>query len=226
MELIEAISERHSVRQYKDAPIEGNIREQLNEYAFLLAEQGDLDIQVLYDEPTCFDSRLAHYGKFENVKNYVVIAGKKDATLDERAGYYGELFVLKAQCLGLNSCWVALTHGKSMAHLKEGEKEVIVIALGYGKTKGNPHKNKATSSLAPDYETGPDWFRRGVEAAMKAPTAVNQQKFSFEYAGTSEGRPRVRARKGFSMIGYTQLDMGIVKCHFEIGAGRNDIEWL
>ena len=52
MELIEAISERHSVRQYKDAPIDGNIREQLNEYAFLLAEQGDLDIQILYDEPT------------------------------------------------------------------------------------------------------------------------------------------------------------------------------
>ena len=220
MELIEAISERHSVRQYKDAPIDGNIREQLNEYAFLLAEQGDLDIQILYDEPTCFDSRLAHYGKFENVKNYVVIAGKKDATLDERAGYYGELFVLKAQCLGLNSCWVALTHGKSMAQLKDGEKEVIVIALGYGKTKGNPHKNKATSSLAPDYENGPDWFRRGVEAAMKAPTAVNQQKYKI----TLHDGNKVSVRP--SGIGtLLKLDLGIVKCHFEIGAGKENFEW-
>ena len=51
--------------------------------------------------------------------------------MDERCGYYGELLVLEAQKLGLNTCWTALTHGKSKAAIGNGEKEVIVIALGF-----------------------------------------------------------------------------------------------
>lgn len=72
----------------------------------------------------------------------------------------------------------------------------------------------------------PSWFRKGVEAALLAPTAVNQQKFSFEYVGMSGNRPQVRANKGFSMIGYTQIDLGIAKYHFEIGAGMDNFEWV
>lgn len=52
----------------------------------------------------------AHYGKFENVKNYIAVVGKKSADLSEKAGYYGEKRVLIAQLLGLNTCWVALTY--------------------------------------------------------------------------------------------------------------------
>ncbi len=220
MELIEAIEKRHSVRQYKDIPIEKEKREILDGYASLLSQQGDLNIQLLYEEPSCFDSRLAHYGKFKNVKNYAVIAGKKDASLQERAGYYGELFVLKAQTLGLNSCWVALTHGKSKAVLKQGEKEVIVIALGYGENEGVAHKNKDVSLLAPDYEGSPDWFKKGVDAAMKAPTAVNQQKFSLKLL---EGNRVKASTTGLGTL--LKLDLGIVKCHFEIGAGKENFKW-
>ncbi|MBQ1482964.1 MAG: nitroreductase [Erysipelotrichaceae bacterium] len=220
MELIEAIEKRHSVRQYKDAPIEKEKREILDGYASLLSKQGDLNIQVLYEEPSCFDSRLAHYGKFKNVKNYAVIAGKKDGSEKERAGYYGELFVLKAQTLGLNSCWAALTHGKSKAALKEGEKEIIVIALGYGENDGVPHKNKDVNSLAPDLDKGPEWFRKGVDAAMKAPTAVNQQKFSLKLL---EGNRVKASAVGLGTL--LKLDLGIVKCHFEIGAGKENFKW-
>jgi hypothetical protein len=67
----------------------------------------------------------------------------------------------------------------------------------------------------------PQWFVRGVEAALKAPTAINQQKFRFEYPGaTAEGgEPVVRASRQFSLVGYTAIDLGIAKLHFEIGAG-------
>ena len=27
------------------------------------------------------------------------------------------------------------------------------------------------------------------------------------------------------MIGYTQIDLGIVKYHFEVGAGKENFEW-
>ena len=72
----------------------------------------------------------------------------------------------------------------------------------------------------------PSWFKQGVEAALLAPTAVNQQKFSFEYVGMKDNRHQVRAKKGFSMIGYTQMDLGIAKYHFEIGAGKACFEWI
>ena len=72
----------------------------------------------------------------------------------------------------------------------------------------------------------PSWFKKGVEAALLAPTAVNQQKFSFEYAGMSNNRYQIRAKKGFSMIGYTQMDLGIAKYHFEIGAGKDNFDWV
>jgi hypothetical protein len=65
-----------------------------------------------------------------------------------------------------------------------------------------------------------------VEAALLAPTAVNQQKFSFEYVGMSNGHHQVLAKKGFSMIGYTQMDLGIAKYHFEIAAGIDKFKWL
>ena len=71
----------------------------------------------------------------------------------------------------------------------------------------------------------PSWFKKGVEAALLAPTAVNQQKFSFEFLGMKDGRHQVRAKKGFSMIGYTQMDLGIAKYHFEIGAVKDNFDW-
>ncbi|MFR4516202.1 MAG: nitroreductase family protein [Dorea sp.] len=41
---------------------------------------------------------MAHYGKFENVKNYIAIVGNKNN--QEKAGYYGEKIVLKCPELG------------------------------------------------------------------------------------------------------------------------------
>ena len=58
-----------------------------------------------------------------------------------------------------------------------------------------------------------------------APTAINQQKFSFEYVGVVDGRHRVQAHRGFSLVGYTQIDLGIAKYHFEIGAGKENFDW-
>ena len=176
-------------------------------------------MQLIYDEPACFSSRLAHYGKFENANNYIALVGRKAPDLEERCGFYGEELVLEAQALGLNTCWVALTHGKSRAAVAEGEKEVIIVSLGYGRTQGSPRRSKAARDVSNLSDDSPEWFRRGVEAALLAPTAVNQQKFRFERDGD-----RVTAKAG--RVG-TQLkvDLGIVKCHFELGAGKENFTW-
>ena len=218
--IMEVMKARHSVRQYLDKPITEDIRKQLDEYTAQLNEQGNLNMQIIYDEPECFNSRLAHYGRFENCSNYIAIIGKKEADLDERAGYYGELLVLKAQELGLNTCWVALTHGKSQAVINEGETEVIIISLGYGKTQGHPHKGKSPSDVSNITSSSPEWFKKGVEAALLAPTAVNQQKFKFTLNGNT-----VSAKHGL-MGSCLKIDLGIVKCHFELAAGKENFQWV
>ena len=110
--------------------------------------------------------------------------------------------------------------------LEEGEKIACYIAIGYGETQGSGHKIKTVEQVSNASDITPSWFKKGVEAALLAPTAVNQQKFSFEYVGMSNNRHQVRAKKGFSMIGYTQMDLGIAKYHFEVGAGKVNFEWL
>ena len=239
MTLHEAIEARHSVRAYKDQPLSEDVVKVLEDEIAIINNEGSLHIQLILDEPKAFQGTLAKYGKFRNANNYLVMAGRRADDLDERVGYYGEHLVLLAQALGLNTCWVGLSYSKVPGTYVLGEDEKIVcyIAIGYGETQGVGHKIKtveqvsrsAISTLDSTKDASaatPSWFRRGVEAALLAPTAVNQQKFSFEYLGMEDGRHQVRAKKGFSLIGYTQIDLGIAKYHFEIGAGDVDFDWV
>lgn len=210
MDRLEIMRKRHSVRQYKDQAIEPLKREKINSLIKAVNAESKMSIQVFYDEPECFDSFMAHYGKFENVKNYIAIVGNKNE--QEKAGYYGEKIVLKCQELGLNTCWVAMTHGKSKAEIKKGQKLLIIISLGYGKTQGVPHKSKSISELARADEVT-EWFETGMEAVKLAPTAVNQQKFLFKL---KNGVVTAKSLGGF----YSKIDLGIVKYHFEAVTGH------
>jgi len=228
MTIQEAIEARHSVRAYKDQPLSDEIVKVLEDEIVKLNHEGQLHIQLICNEPKAFQGTMAKYGKFRNANNYLVMAGKKAEDLDERIGYYGEHLVLLAQTLGLNTCWVGLSYSKVPGTyvLEEGEKIACYIAIGYGETQGSGHKIKTVEQVSNASDITPSWFKKGVEAALLAPTAVNQQKFSFEYVGMNNNRHQVRASKGFSMIGYTQMDLGIAKYHFELGAGTDNFDWV
>ncbi len=228
MTLEEAIEARHSVRAYKEQPLAENVVKVLEEKIAVLNLEGKLHIQLIQNEPKAFLGTMAKYGKFRNVGNYIVMAGQKADDLDERVGYYGEQLVLLAQTLGLNTCWVGLSYSKVSGTYELGEDEKIAcyIAIGYGESQGVGHKIKTVEQVSNISNITPLWFKKGIEAALLAPTAVNQQKFSFEYIGMRNNRHQVRAKKGFSMIGYTKMDLGIAKYHFEIGAGEVNFEWL
>lgn len=223
MHLLEAIQKRHSVRQYTDEPIAQADRAALAQFVDACNRESGLQIRLCFDEPGAFSSAMARYGRFDNVKNYIALVGKKAEDIDERAGYYGEKVVLYAQTLGLNTCWVALTFNKTKSKdaiaLKNGEKLLMVIALGHGKTQGAPRKSKPPEALCRTQGDMPEWFKNGVQAAMLAPTAVNQQKFLFELDGD-----RVKARVAGLGV-HTRVDLGIAKYHFEIGAGENGWRW-
>ena len=239
MTLQEAIEARHSVRAYKNEPLADDVVKALEEQIAVLNREGKLHMQLILNEPKAFQGTMAKYGKFRNANNYIVMAGKKAEDLDERIGYYGDHLVLLAQTLELNTCWVGLSYSKVAGTYELGEDEKIAcyIAIGYGETQGVGHKIKTVEQVSRSAvrtlgssknvsDITPSWFKKGVEAALLAPTAVNQQKFSFEYVGMSNNRHQVRAKRGFSMIGYTKMDLGIAKYHFEIGAGKDNFEWV
>ncbi len=228
MTIQEAIESRHSVRAYTSQPLSGEAVRELREKIAELNGEGRLNIQLILNEPKAFQGVLARYGKFRNVNNYIVMAGKKADDLDERVGYYGEQLVLFAQTLGLNTCWVGLSYSKVPGTyvLNDDEKIACYIAIGYGETQGVSHKIKTIGQVSNATDKTPVWFEKGVKAALLAPTAVNQQKFSFEYLGEENNHHQVKARRGFSVIGYTQMDLGIAKCHFEIGAGKENFVFI
>ena len=144
MTTLEAIDARHSVRSYQDRAIPPEERKQLDDYIKKCNQESGLNIFVRYDDPDGFDSRLAHYGRFRNVKNYIVLSGKKTADFEYQCGYYGEKIVLYAQQLGLNTCWAALTFNKKKVRelIPAGETLCMVIALGYGETQGVARRSK------------------------------------------------------------------------------------
>ena len=223
MTLQEAITVRHSVRKYIDKEIPADIIAALRDKIEECNKVGNLNIQLVLNETKAFTGMLS-YGKFSGVKNYLVMVGKKADDLDERIGYYGEHLVLLAQTLGLNTCWVGLSYRKvpEAYNVGKDEKLACMIALGYGETQGVTHKIKTVQQVSNASDITPAWFKVGVEAALLAPTAVNQQKFSFEYIGMKDNKHIVKADKDFSLVGYTKIDLGIAKCHFEIGAGKDN----
>ena len=219
MDNMELMKARHSVRRFTDRPLEDAAVAALQAEIDESNRESGLHIQLITNEPEAFRAGKPGYGQIRGCKNYLAIVGPKG--MDLAAGYYGERVVLKAQELGIHSCWVALTYSKRKAQGTEqpGEKRYLVVALGYGETNGVAHRGKGLTDIS-DYRPGdPDWYKTGLEAALLAPTAVNQQKFRFERDG--EKVTAKVAGLGF----YTKLDLGIVMYHFELGAGRGKAVW-
>ena len=227
MTLLEAIDARHSVRHYISKPLSQDIIDAIQTKIDACNREGNLHIQLVLNERKGFSGMMA-YGSFSGVENYIVMAGHRSDDLDERIGYFGEQIVLLAQQLGLGTCWAGLSYRKVKGTytLAPDEKLACMISLGYPDDAGRKHKRKSVADVSNVSSATPLWFERGVQAALKAPTAVNQQKFYFEYIGEQDGVHLVHAKRLFSVVGYTKMDLGIVKLHFEIGAGKENFKWV
>lgn len=223
MQIYDIIKSRHSVRKYIDKEIASDVLLALRNEIDICNKEGDLNIQLVLGDKTAFSGLRAGYGSLKGVSNYIVMAGKKGATLSERLGYYGERIVLKAQELGLNTCWVGLSFAyndnKELYQLEKGETKKLIITIGYGETAGHERKSKSFEEVAVVNGDVPEWFKRGVEYALYAPTAMNQQKFKFYLDGN-------KVRLKYALAFYGNVDKGIVKYHFELGAGKENFFWV
>ena len=94
-----------------------------------------------------------------------------------------------------------------------------MITVGHGKSRGVKRKSKTPQQVSNQTSDSPQWFKQGVAAALLAPTAVNQQQFYFTLH--NDGCVSAKAKFG----PYAKMDLGIVKYHFEIGAGTENFTW-
>lgn len=211
---MEAIRERHSVRSYQDRKIEAEKIALLNALIARCNQEGNLNMQLLEDAGGTFNRMLSRAMGLGSAPSVIACIGPDADTLEERIGYYGQKIVLYAQMLGLNTCWAGTFREKTVpAERTPGDRLPIVIAIGYGANSGRVRKSKTASDVVVGaMEDKPEWFRKGVEAALLAPTAVNQQKFAI--ALKDDGTVEIIDKGGI----LSKIDKGIVTYHFEVGA--------
>ncbi|SCY33777.1 Nitroreductase [Butyrivibrio hungatei] len=212
---IEAIKARHSVRSYKPQMIEPEKIIQLRAKVSELNAESGLHLQFIEDAGRIYNNLINRARGLGSAPSVIACVGRASDDLEQKIGYYGEKLVLFAQSLGLNTCWTGgFNHKTISAEVAPDEKLVIAIAIGYGKDQGKVRKSKTFEQVVEAAGERPDWFNQGVEMALLAPTAINQQKFVIKFA---DGEKVEFIDKGGP---FSKVDIGIVKCHFEIGSGK------
>ena len=208
---IEAVYARHSVRAFLDKKIDVETAKKLEESIEGCNAASGLRLQFLPDAGNTFGRLLSRVMGLGSAPAVIACVGKDGPGLEERIGYWGERAVLAAQSLGLNTCWAGTFSPKGVpCGIAPGERLVIVIAVGYGKTGGTPHRGKTADQVSSGPADAPDWFRRGVELALLAPTAINQQKF--EFVLEKDGSVTSTHHRG----PFSSVDLGIVRYHFDL----------
>ena len=217
MDMKQAMKERHMVRKYTDEPIPEDIVEKLNHRVRENNEQYGLSIKLMTND----DSAVPGVIKLilaKGVNNFFIMAGPDGA--DELCGYCGADLMLYAQTLGLNTWWVGGTFSRKSAEEKaKGAKVVGIVAVGYGQTQGVPHKSKKPEEVSTYSGEAPEWFKAGVFAALLAPTALAKQAFTIKGDGN---QVHIDCNNGI----FTGVDTGLVKYHFELGAGTDNFKWV
>lgn len=213
---LDAIKNRHSVRNYEAKKIEADKVEKIRAKIEELNKEGNLHLQFMEDAGKTYNKLFNKVAGLGSAPSVIACVGIDDETLEQRVGYYGEKLVLFIQELGLNTCWAGTFNQKNIgAEVGNNEKLVISIAVGYGKDKGKPHKSKSPEQIIEAEGDRPYWFNKGVDMALLAPTAINQQKFTIRL---NEDESVDFVDKGGI---FSQVDLGIVRCHFEIGAEKS-----
>lgn len=220
MTIKEAVKERHMVREYTDKAIPPDIAGALNERIVLNNKKYDLQLALILNNSDGV-SGIAKMLLSKTVKNYIVLAGTDTPELDGKLGYCGADIILYAQTLGLNTWWVGgMFNGRgALKHLSNKDVRINgVIAAGYGRTQGVPHKSKNAEEISEYNGNAPQWFIDGVNALLCAPTALNKQPYTVKGNGN---RVSLSAGSGH----FSGIELGIGKYHFEIGAGKENFEW-
>lgn len=213
----QAMQQRHTVRKFTSEPLSPELISQLNDRVRANNERLGLAISLKVGDESVLPGALKLFFA-KGVRNYFVLAGSDRPGLDEDLGYASADLMLFAQTLGLNTWWIGGTFSrKNVERAVPGKKVIGIVAVGFGATPGVAHKSKTAPEVSSYEGLEPQWFADGVQAALLAPTALNKQ--CFRIVGES-GKVSISENSGT----FSGADIGIVKYHFELGAG-NRFEW-
>lgn len=246
-QLIDAIDIRTAVRAYDPDKIEDDQARQLSMTLDAVNMLADLNIQLVRNQPRVFAEANAS-GHYVNAANYLAIVGPKgDERAKERGGFYTERVVLAATLYGLGTCWVAgswdrteaarhcrVTNSQELyagvvighpqhhlAYTAKSFEELTEVQRTHRPTKSFEELTRTMSDEA--RAAAPQWFRDGVAAVAKAPSAMNRQPILFSWdpeTGT------VVASIDPELNGPAAMnDLGIAKLHFQLGAGTGEWGW-
>ncbi len=214
------MEKRHTVRKYLDKPLDMDLIGLLNDRIERNNCVYNLTFKLITNNSDGLSS-LARLMSNNSVQNYIILAGKDNSDLDKKIGYCGADLILYAQSLGLNTWWCGgMFNGKNaLKHLDNKAVRVNgVIAIGYGKTQGVPHKSKTADQVSHYKGKAPEWFKSGIKALLLAPSALNRQPYIVNGEGN---KVSLKVKNGT----FSQVDLGIGKYFFELGAGKSNFEW-
>lgn len=217
MDMKEAMEKRHMVRKYTDEPLKEDMIKKLNERIEENNKAHNLNMKLMIKEEHAVNA-LIKLLLARGVRNYIILAGETSSNLDEKLGYAGADVMLYAQTLGLNTWWVGGTYNRSVAKYVDNKKVIGIIAVGYGISQGVPHKSKVASEVSNINESSPEWFKNGIKAALLAPTALNKQDFMIKQ---NRNKVSIECNNGI----FTGANVGLIKYHFDLGAGVENFEW-
>lgn len=121
--------------------------------------------------------------------------------------------------VNLSSCKlgdISWTIGRYFAEL---EQQKILFHLTDIQRAVEFHKSKKAEDISSYKGSAPEWFINGVNAALLEPTALNKQAFFIKGEGNEVS---MSCDNGI----FTGADLGLGKYHFEIGAGKDNFEWV
>ncbi|NLE23943.1 MAG: nitroreductase [Clostridiaceae bacterium] len=242
MNIKQVISQRKSIRTYKDKPISQELKEKLKNYIadvsspfepktrFVLLDTDDMSPQT----------KLGTYGVISGANTFICGITENVERYEENLGYAFEKIILYATSLGLGTCWLGGTFNRSnfaeAVRLKENEVIPVVTPVGYAKEKrsfidavfvkgAGSDNRKGWSELFFDGEFGNPLSRETegrftdvFDMVRIAPSASNKQPWRIV---KSENMfhfflCRTPGYKGIVGFDIQRLDIGIAMCHFEL----------
>lgn len=211
------MQERHMVRKYQDREIPKELVAQVNERIEQNNKKSGLSIKLMINDDKAVNSIIKLF-LAKGVKNYFILAGDDSDILAEKLGYASADIMLYAQTIGLNTWYVGGTFNRGVSKYVPNKKVIGIVAIGYGINNGVPHKSKLIGEVSNYNGEMPMWFKNGIEASLLAPTALNKQ--DYKIIGT-DNKVKIEIDNGI----FTGANKGLIKYHFELGAGKENFEW-
>lgn len=232
MNLKKAMEIRTSSRHYLGQPVAREQAEKLFALARELSSASGLNFHVVLESGEPFRGIRRSYGLLSGVRNYLLIAGKPGMPdFLEKAGYYGERWLLEATMLGLGTCWVGGSYDKRALDIKLDPEEEPALVIVFGHTperepfkdrllkKAMHRKSKGVEELLNTNGVPPNWVLEGMKYVALAPSAAHRQPVRFTCSGDSV-MASVPGKMNFEWV-----DLGIAKFHFQTGVGTGRWTW-